>query len=114
MKQDSLSKINELPKRQKLLIVDDERGIVDMMAEYFAPRYQVYTACSGAEALQKVSACPDLILLDINMPDLDGLAVCRKSGRTSPARFCFDGANRVRGQARGLPRRGGRLYCEAV
>ncbi len=78
MKQDSLSKINELPKRQKLLIVDDERGIVDMMAEYFAPRYQVYTACSGAEALQKVSACPDLILLDINMPDLDGLAVCRK------------------------------------
>ena len=78
MKQDSLSRINELPKRQKLLIVDDERGIVDMMAEYFAPRYQVYTACSGAEALQKVSACPDLILLDINMPDLDGLAVCRK------------------------------------
>ncbi len=78
MKQDSLSKINELPKRQKLLIVDDERGIVDMMADYFAPRYQVYTACSGAEALQKVSACPDLILLDINMPDLDGLAVCRK------------------------------------
>ena len=78
MKQDSLSRINELPKRQKLLIVDDERGIVDMMADYFAPRYQVYTACSGTEALQKVSACPDLILLDINMPDLDGLAVCRK------------------------------------
>ncbi len=115
MKQDALSKINELPKRQKLLIVDDERGIVDMMAEYFAPRYQVYTACSGTEALQKVSACPDLILLDINMPDLDGLAVCRKNQVVHHLPdSVFDGANRVRGQARGLPRRGGRLYCEAV
>lgn len=64
--------------RQKLLIVDDEKGIVDMMAGYFAPRYDVLTAYSGQEALQKVEACPDLILLDINMPKLDGFEVCRK------------------------------------
>ncbi len=78
MKQDQLPKLKESPMRHKLLIVDDERGIVDMMADYFAPCYQVFTACSGAEALQKVSVRPDLILLDINMPGLDGLAVCRK------------------------------------
>ena len=64
--------------RQRLLIVDDEKGIVDMMAGYFAPQYDVLTACSGQEALQKVSAGPDLILLDINMPGLDGITVCRQ------------------------------------
>lgn len=64
--------------RQKLLIVDDEPGIVDMMRSYFAPRYDVLTAHSGSEALQKVSSEPDLILLDINMPGMDGLDVCRQ------------------------------------
>lgn len=64
--------------KQKLLIVDDEHGIVDMMASYFAPQYQVLTAYSGKEALQKITYEPDLILLDINMPELDGLALCKR------------------------------------
>lgn len=66
------------PIRQKLLIVDDEPGIVDMMKSYFTPRYDVLTAYNGSEALGKVSSAPDLILLDINMPGMDGLDVCRK------------------------------------
>ena len=64
--------------KPKLLIVDDEPGIVDMMRSYFEPHYDVLTAGNGDEALQKVSAAPDLILLDINMPGMDGLTVCRK------------------------------------
>ena len=64
--------------KQKLLIVDDEHGIVDMMASYFAPQYQVLTAYSGKEALQKIVHKPDLILLDINMPELDGLTLCKR------------------------------------
>lgn len=64
--------------RQKLLIVDDEPGIVDMMKSYFTPRYDVLAAYNGSEALGKVSSAPDLILLDINMPGMDGLDVCRK------------------------------------
>lgn len=64
--------------RQKLLIVDDEPGIVDMMKSYFTPRYDVLAAYNGSEALGKVSSEPDLILLDINMPGMDGLDVCRK------------------------------------
>ena len=62
----------------KILIVDDEPGIVEMLQSYFAAEYLVLTASSGAEALQKAAANPDLILLDINMPGLDGLSVCRQ------------------------------------
>ena len=63
----------------KLLIVDDETDIVKLLKEYFQINgYQVYTASDGLEALQKVECQPDLILLDINMPGLDGLSVCRQ------------------------------------
>lgn len=64
--------------KQKILIVDDEHGIVDMMASYFSPHYEVFTAYDGNDALQKVANKPDLILLDINMPEMDGLTLCRK------------------------------------
>lgn len=65
--------------RQKLLIVDDEKDIVEMLACFFAGRgYEILTAGSGAEAMEKVQKQPDLILLDINMPGADGLEVCRR------------------------------------
>lgn len=64
--------------KQKILIVDDEPGIVYMMKSYFEKQYEVLTACNGKEALLKAALHPDLILLDINMPDLDGLTICRR------------------------------------
>lgn len=64
--------------KQKILIVDDEPGIVEMMKNYFEKQYEVLTACNGKEALLKAALHPDLILLDINMPDLDGLTICRR------------------------------------
>ncbi len=64
--------------KQKILIVDDEPGIVGMMKSYFEKQYEVLTACNGKEALLKAALHPDLILLDINMPDLDGLTICRR------------------------------------
>jgi len=63
--------------KPKLLIVDDERGIVDTVKAWFSPQYDILTAYSGQEALQRVAEQPDLILLDINMPGMDGLTVCQ-------------------------------------
>lgn len=62
-----------------LLIADDERGVVEVMQRYFtALGYRVVPACSGGEALEKLRCRPDLILLDVAMPDLDGLTLCRR------------------------------------
>lgn len=64
---------------RKILIADDEKGIVDMLKNYFEMlEYQVYTAYNGMEALQKIACRPDIVLLDINMPEMDGLTVCEK------------------------------------
>ena len=61
----------------KILIVDDEPDIVSMLTSFFAGNgYQALTAHSGMESLRRVEQNPDIILLDINMPDMDGLEVC--------------------------------------
>ncbi len=63
----------------KILLVDDEKGIVTMMKSYFEMAgYQIYTAYNGKEALQKISCQPDIILLDINMPEIDGFTLCQR------------------------------------
>lgn len=63
---------------EKIMLVDDEKGIVAVMKNYFEMSgYQVITAYSGQEALKKMSYLPDIVLLDINMPDMDGLTVCQ-------------------------------------
>lgn len=63
----------------KILIVDDEKDIVDMLALYFRGQgYTILTASCGKEAVSRSANQPDVILLDINMPDMDGLEVCRQ------------------------------------
>ena len=55
-----------------------KRQILDMLRDQFEmEQYQVITAKSGEEALQKLTQQPDIILLDINMPGMDGLELCR-------------------------------------
>ena len=62
-----------------LLIVDDEKDIRDMLCRCFRRRgYQVLSASGGGEALALAERQPDLILLDVTMPDMDGLEVCRR------------------------------------
>lgn len=65
--------------KYKLLVIDDDKDIRMMLKDYFQLMgYLVYLAESGQEALEKISEHPDLILLDINMPQLDGLEVCKR------------------------------------
>ena len=40
--------------------------------------YEIITAFSGKEAITSIKSCPDLILLDINMPEMDGISVCKE------------------------------------
>jgi adenylate cyclase len=63
-----------------ILVVDDQRANVEMAAELLRVRgYRVDTAVSGEEALERVrSAPPDLLVMDIVMPGLDGYEVCRR------------------------------------
>lgn len=64
--------------KKKIMVVDDEPGVVAVIQSYFeAAGYQVITAHSGNEAMKKLTQAPDLVLLDINMPDMDGLTVCQ-------------------------------------
>lgn len=63
----------------KLLIADDEADIVTMLTSFFEGKgYDVMTASDGIETLKQVEKRPDLILLDISMPGLNGLEVCRR------------------------------------
>ena len=64
----------------KILIVDDEEKILEIIDAYLvANHYSVYKAISGAMALEKFEKNnPDLVVLDLMLPDTDGLTVCRK------------------------------------
>ena len=71
---------------QKILVVDDEPSIVKMVGKRLeAAGYEVVVAMDGQEALEKVQeARPDLILLDLMLPKVDGYEVC-KSLKQAPA-----------------------------
>lgn len=63
----------------KILIVDDEPDVVELLSDYFGLNgYLVFSAKNGEEALAQVSKQPDIILLDINMPKMNGIEVCKK------------------------------------
>lgn len=63
----------------KILIADDEKDIVAMLESFFKSKgFLVLSAANGTEALKQVEKRPDIILLDINMPGLDGMEVCKR------------------------------------
>ena len=65
--------------KNKILIADDDTELLKMLKQFFEIKnYEVMTAKNGAKALEMTQMQPDLILLDVNMPDLDGMEVCRR------------------------------------
>jgi two-component system OmpR family response regulator len=77
---------------KKILVVDDEESLADMLttALRFAG-YSVESEATGLDALDAIkNDPPDLVVLDVNLPDIDGFEVCRrvrKDGFTSPVIF---------------------------
>jgi two-component system cell cycle response regulator len=67
-----------MQNKDKVLIVDDEMAIVELMGLYLKYDYDVINAYNGHDALEKVKIeKPDIILLDVMMPDMNGYDVCR-------------------------------------
>jgi signal transduction histidine kinase/HPt (histidine-containing phosphotransfer) domain-containing protein len=72
---------SQIPPRQRacLLVVDDQPINIQVLYRVFSADHQVLMATSGAKALELCrSDPPDLVLLDVVMPDMDGYEVCRQ------------------------------------
>ena len=69
----------------KILIVDDEPKILDIVEAYLTiKRFQVFRASNGIEALEKFELVqPNLIVLDLMLPDISGTVICQKIRKTS-------------------------------
>ena len=64
--------------KHKILIIDDEEMILEMLKKCLeAEDFLVYTANSAKKALEQLSIAPDIILLDINMPEINGFELCQ-------------------------------------
>ena len=65
--------------KNKILIIDDEISVLEMLKTYFELMgFNVYTATNGNDGINKLSFDPDIILLDVTMPDMDRYGVCQK------------------------------------
>ena len=92
---------------ETILIADDEQDIVRLLQDYFEINgYEVLTAYSGAETLRQAERGPDIILLDVNLPDIDGFSICTRirSHVSCPILFLtarVEDSDRIRGFAAG-------------
>ena len=64
-------------EKKKIMVVDDEFTIRELVALTLENDYDVIKAESGEDALEKVKLKPDLVILDIMMPRMDGYQVCQ-------------------------------------
>ena len=76
-------------EKKKILIVDDDKFLLDMYALKFSQNnFEVHTATNGVQALEKLSGelKPEIILMDLTMPDMDGFEMLEKmaTGNLSP------------------------------
>lgn len=79
--------MSQPPHKYTMLVVDDEPNNIDLLRTILSPYYLVKVARGGVKAIEIAfsNPPPDLILLDILMPDMDGYEVCRRI-KANPAR----------------------------
>lgn len=67
------------PKKNTIMIVEDNAELKNILVELFLPMYNVVTASDGNEVMKKVKeVMPDLVLLDIMLPNISGMEICKK------------------------------------
>ena len=70
---------DQTQEKNRLLIVDDEPTNIHILSNILAEDYEIRAANNGERAIEAaLSQSPDMILLDMIMPDLDDLEVCRR------------------------------------
>ncbi len=95
-------------EKKRILIADDEPGIIRLLRDYFEMQdYQVKEAENGLEVLENLDPEPDLILLDVSMPMLDGFTVCERIRMHVSCPIVFlsakvEEADRIRGLMAGM------------
>lgn len=68
-----------MQKKNKILVVDDEQGILDFFKKALGKEYQVSTVLNGLEAIKLVKEeKPNLAILDIKMPGMDGIETLKQ------------------------------------
>jgi CheY-like chemotaxis protein len=79
---------NPTPPRKSVLVVDDDEDIRMAIYEALSPQYRVVLAADGVDGYEKAheQPSPDLIIVDIAMPRLDGLAMARRIRETEALR----------------------------
>lgn len=71
-------------KANKILIIEDEEKIAHIVTGYLTKEgYRVTAAYTGEEGIKKLSEAPDIIILDLGLPDMDGEEICRMIRKTS-------------------------------
>lgn len=75
---------------KKLLIIDDELDLLETFSDYFSLKgYLTYTATNTEQARQLLKQGPDLIILDVAMPEEDGFSFCQKIRQTVAVPIIF-------------------------
>jgi DNA-binding response OmpR family regulator len=80
--------VSDTNPKQKIFIVEDDTDLSDMLTAYFRVQgYEVSNATRGEDAVHAIiEEAPDIVVLDIRLPDIDGYEVCRRMRRSRRTR----------------------------
>ena len=88
-----------------ILVIEDERDLRDLLRRYLERAgHAVLSAATGAEALRLLEALPDLVLLDLGLPDIDGFDVLRAALAVQVPVIALTARSAVEDRIRGLER----------
>lgn len=79
-----MTKKREDRNKPEILIIDDNRDLLEALAGVLGDEgYSVITACNGVEGIKRTAeSAPDLIILDLKMPEMDGIETLRRIRKT--------------------------------